>query len=71
MLDKVCTPAVVYLFISIIAILFAVYNNASFITILVKWFFVMIWTWILNYICSSGYPTVAWVLVLLLMFSCY
>ena len=65
MLDKICTPAVVYLFLSILSILFAIYNNVGMLTILVKWIFTMLWTWVLNYICSSGYPTVAWVLVLL------
>lgn len=65
MLDKICTPAVVYLFLSILSILFAIYNNVGMLSILVKWIFTMLWTWVLNYICSSGYPTVAWVLVLL------
>lgn len=65
MLDKICTPAIVYLFLSILSILFAIYNNASVLSILIKWIFVMFWTWILNYICNSGYTTVAWVLVLL------
>lgn len=31
----------------------------------IKILFVLIWTWILNIICASGYETVSWVLVLI------
>lgn len=65
LLDNICTPAVVYLIISMITIMFAIYNNARVFTILIKWLFVLLWTWVLNFICKSGYPMVAWVLVLL------
>jgi len=32
---------------------------------LVKFIYIVFWTWILNIICKSGYPTVSWILVLL------
>ncbi len=31
----------------------------------IKAMYVIFWTWILNLMCKDGYPTVAWVLVLL------
>jgi len=65
LLENICTPAVVYLIISMITIMIAIYNNARVFSILIKWLFVLIWTWVLNYICKSGYPMVSWVLVLL------
>ena len=65
LLENICTPAVVYLIISMITIMIAIYNNARVFSILIKWVFVLIWTWVLNYICKSGYPMVSWVLVLL------
>jgi hypothetical protein len=43
----------------------AIYNNARVFSILIKWVFVLLWTWVLNFICKSGYPMVSWVLVLL------
>jgi hypothetical protein len=30
-----------------------------------KLFFIMIWSWILNFLCSRGYSIISWVLVLL------
>jgi hypothetical protein len=30
-----------------------------------KIIYILFWTWILNLICRSGYPTIAWFLVLL------
>ena len=65
LLENICTPAVVYLIISMITIMIAIYNNARVFSILIKWVFVLLWTWVLNYICKSGYPMVSWVLVLL------
>uniref|UniRef100_A0A6C0DR14 Uncharacterized protein n=1 Tax=viral metagenome TaxID=1070528 RepID=A0A6C0DR14_9ZZZZ len=65
LLDNVCTPAIVYLVLSMITIMFAIYNNARVFTILIKWLFVLLWAWVLNFICKSGYPMVAWFLVLL------
>jgi len=65
LLENICTPAVVYLIISMITIMIAIYNNARVFSILIKWVFVLLWTWVLNFICKSGYPMVSWVLVLL------
>lgn len=64
LLENICTPAVVYLIISMITIMIAIYNNARIFTVLIKWIFVLLWTWVLNYICKIGYPMVSWVLVL-------
>lgn len=65
LLENLCTPAVVYLILSMIAILVAIYNNATAYTVIIKWLFVLLWTWVLNWICKSGYPMVSWALVLL------
>jgi hypothetical protein len=34
-------------------------------TAVVNLFFVLLWTWFLNYLCSKGYTSVSWFLVLL------
>lgn len=77
-----CTPAMVYLAISFVALLMSwVQNhqntntycaghiscpvqNTTYVFILkILWF--LFWTWILNLLCTKGYTTVAWVLVVI------
>ena len=79
-LRKLCTPAYVYLVISIIAIIIMAiqnYNNVDVyclgnyscnadtgLIFVIKIIYVIFWTWILNIICSAGAQNVAWFLVL-------
>ena len=37
----------------------------SIMTIVTKGFFVLLWTWILNFLCKKGFKTLAWIMVLL------
>lgn len=64
-LSKLCTPAMLYLVLSVIAILMAIMKRASMMTIVVKTLFVLLWTWFLNFLCSKGYSGISWFLVLL------
>ena len=64
-LSKLCTPAMLYLILSILAILMAIMKRASMMTIVVKALFVLLWTWFLNFLCSKGYSGISWFLVLL------
>lgn len=64
-LTKLCTPAMLYLVLSVIAILMAIMKRASMMTIVVKTLFVLLWTWFLNFLCSKGYSGISWFLVLL------
>jgi type III secretory pathway component EscR len=41
------------------------FQGISFMTISIKLLFVLIWTWILNLLCSKGLSVVSWILVLL------
>ena len=46
-------------------------DNVSYVFI-TKSIYILVWTWILNKLCSSGYSTVSWLLVLfpfILMFT--
>ena len=41
-------------------------NTSSLVTIFViKLFYTLFWTWILNLICKNGYTSIAWFLVLI------
>jgi hypothetical protein len=62
---KLCTPAQIYLFIALIMCILALISRTKITIILMKLLFAVIWTIILNFICSKGYTNVSWVLVLL------
>ena len=64
-ISHICTPAMLYLILSILAILGAMMTDFSVMSILLKAIFVLIWTWFLNFLCSKGYGGISWFLVLL------
>ena len=61
---ELCTPAMVYLGISVVGLLFYAAARATAVTMLVKMMFVALWTWFLNYLCSKGLGGVSWFLVI-------
>jgi len=60
---KLCAPAVVYLVLAVIALVFNL--QYSFLSVIVHLAFVGIWTLILNWICSKGLKWVSWLLVII------
>jgi len=62
---ELCTPAKLYFAISVIAILIALFSRVKVSLLLIKGFFVVIWTFILNLLCKNGFKTFSWFLVLL------
>ena len=72
--DALCDPAKLYIVLSIIAIIVAFFKKMSFRSLVLKAFFVLFWTWVLNYLCSKGFKMVSWFLVLfpfIVMFSAF
>jgi hypothetical protein len=65
MFKDICTPAHLYLVLSIVAIIIGIFNQFSALAILVKVFFVLLWTTLLNYLCSKGLSVVSWIFVIL------
>lgn len=79
-LKRLCTPALVYLVISSIAILIMFFQNfgnrnvyclGSYncdanvsMVFIIKILYVLFWTFILNILCRQGYKSFAWFLVL-------
>jgi len=64
-LSELCTPAFIYLGISLFAILVALFNGTKIIMVLGKTAFVVFWTFLLNLLCKNGYKSFSWFLVLL------
>lgn len=59
-----CTPAIVYLVLSVISIV-ATARGASVSNLFVNVLFVGLWTFLLNFLCQRGYTALSWILVLL------
>jgi hypothetical protein len=74
-LNHLCSPAKLYLFITIIGIIFALFNRIGLIAIFIKLLFALFWTYILNWLCKKGYKTFSWFIVLLpiilIIIGCY
>jgi hypothetical protein len=64
-MPHLCSPAMLYLVISIITIVLACFYKCQVMTIVVKIAFILLWTWFLNFLCSKGYKSVSWFLVIL------
>jgi len=63
--SKYCTPAQLYLVLGAIGIVMGFFKNFSMKTLLTKALFLVIWAWVLNWLCSKGFKAVSWLLVLL------
>ena len=63
--SKYCTPAQLYLILGAIGIVMGFFKNFSMKTLLTKTLFLVIWAWVLNLLCSKGFTSVSWILVLL------
>ena len=61
---SLCSPALLYLIIGIMALVSMIYSKVNMQTIAMKGLFVVIYTWFLNFICSKGHEGISWFLVI-------
>lgn len=65
--SSLCSPALLYLIISILSIIMMIVRKMQPMTIVAKAIFITIWTWFLNFLCSKNHESIAWFLVILPM----
>ena len=63
--SRFCTPAQLYLILAGISLLTAFFNDFKVMTLVMNGIFVLLWGWILNWLCSKGLKAISWILVLL------
>jgi hypothetical protein len=63
--ERLCTPAKLYFALAILSILIGLFSGFNFMAILGKLIFAVIYTFILSWLCSKGWKSLAWFLVLL------
>jgi hypothetical protein len=61
---SLCAPAFIYIFISFIILLVTSFKSFNIINTVISLFFILLWTWVLNYLCSKGYKIVAWLILI-------
>jgi hypothetical protein len=54
-----------YLVVSAIFLVLAIFRRISALTLITKGVFILIWTMVLNWLCSKGFKGLAWIIVLL------
>jgi hypothetical protein len=61
-----CTPALIYFVLSATALVASLaISRVAVSSLLLNIFFISIWVWFLNHLCSTGNATIAWILLLL------
>lgn len=63
--SRFCTPAQLYLILAGISLLSAFLSDFQIITLVINGIFVLIYGYILNYLCSKGFKAISWIIVLL------
>lgn len=62
--EKLCLPSLIYFILAIVqiaaSILFGMATVSTFISGII---ILVLWTWLLNYICKAGYEVLSWILV--------
>jgi len=61
----ICTPAIVYMVIAVLTVIYMFYQHASLESMILKILFGIAWVWLLNFLCTKGLETVSWILVIL------
>ena len=62
---QLCEPAKLYFILVIISIIIGLFSGFKVLAIIIKLFFAVIWTFILNWLCKKGWSTLSWILVIL------
>lgn len=63
---NLCPPAIVYLVLVTVGLISQMMGNMATIPIIVGTIVIaLIWTWLLDYMCKSGYIGISWIIVFL------
>lgn len=64
-ISKLCTPAMVYFFLSLIGLAMSAFSRFNLMSLVIKGFFILLWTWFLNFLCRKGYKMISWFILAL------
>lgn len=62
---KLCAPASIYLVLSMVVLVLGIFSGISALTLIFKSALIVVWTFLLNWLCSRGFAILAWLILLL------
>ena len=62
--SKLCTPAYIYFIVSIIYLLIKNITNFNFNSLIINIAIIMLWSYLLNFLCGMGYTIIAWLIII-------
>jgi len=61
-----CPPSLIYLVISLISLVGSMrFHNVNLLSMLASFLFILLWTWLLNFLCYKKQSTLSWILLFL------
>ena len=66
--SNLCTPAFLYFIISFLYLIFTSFANFNIMNIIIKLFFIVLWSLLLNFLCTNGLSIIAWIMVIIPFF---
>jgi hypothetical protein len=63
-ISSLCSPAFIYIIISVIILLVTLFKSFNITETVISLFFILLWTWVLNYFCTKGYKIVSWLILI-------
>ena len=62
--QKLCLPSKIYLAITIIVCIVAIFNLVPFLAVFIKFAIGFVWAWILNWLCKNKLEWLSWLILL-------
>jgi hypothetical protein len=63
--SKLCTPAFIYFIVSFVYLVINSLMNFNIMNIIIKMFFIILWSLLLNFLCNKGFTVISWVIIVL------
>jgi hypothetical protein len=67
-ISSLCTPAFIYFIISFIYLIIHSLTNFNVMSTIISIIVIILWSLLLNFLCSSGFGIIAWLIIILPFF---
>ena len=66
--SKLCTPAFIYFVVSFVYLIINSFKNFNIMSIVFNIIIIILWSLLLNFLCSIGYSIISWLIIVLPFF---